>query len=68
MEYGISFIVTFMPIVASSWLASCKKWRKLEYPVKTTAQPQVIGNFITCPGRDSNPGIGERQRAVSGAT
>ena len=33
---------------------------------KTTAKPQVTGNFLTSPGRDWNPGSGEEQRAVSG--
>ena len=49
-----------MPIVENSWLASCKKWRKPEFPAKTTAYPQVTGNFLTYPGRDSNSGSGER--------
>ena len=29
--------------------------------MKTTALPQVIGNFLTCPGWDSNLSSGERQ-------
>ena len=28
--------------------------------------PDSTGNFLTCASRDSNPGRGERQRAVSG--
>ena len=28
----------------------------LEYPAKTIAKPQVTGNFLSCPNRDSNPG------------
>ena len=47
-------------------MTTCKWWRKLEYPAKTTAYPQVIGNFLTCTSRDSNPGSGERQLALSG--
>ena len=34
--------------------------------MKTTAQPQVTGSFLTFPGQDSNPGSGEGQLAVSG--
>ena len=34
--------------------------------MKTTAQPQLTGNFLACPGWDSNLGCGERQLAVSG--
>ena len=34
--------------------------------MKSTAEPQVTGNFLTCPGWDSNPESGERQLAVSG--
>ena len=34
-RFGNSFFVTCMPIVANSWLASCKWWRKPEYPAKT---------------------------------
>ena len=26
------------------------------YPEKTTAKPQVTGNFPTCPNQDLNPG------------
>ena len=55
-----------MPIVANLRLANCKKWRTPENPAKTTAQPQVTDNYLTCPGRDSNTGSGERQRALSG--
>ena len=33
--------------------------------MKTTAQPQVTGNFLTCPGRDSKSDSGERELAVS---
>ena len=40
-------------------------WRKPKHLSKTNNQPQVTGNFLTCPGRDSNPGSIERQRAVS---
>ena len=28
-------------------------------------KPQITGNFLTCPGRDSSPGSGERQLTVS---
>ena len=39
---------------------------KLKYPVETTFYSQVTGNFLTCPGRGSNPDSGERQLEVSG--
>ena len=29
---------------------------------------RLTGNFLTSPGRDSNPGSGERQLAVSGGS
>ena len=43
-----------------SCLASCNCWRKPEYPAKTTAKPQVTGDFLTRPEWDSNPDNGER--------
>ena len=52
-EFGILIFPTFSTIL--SWLAGCNWWRKLEYLVKSTVQPQVAGNFLTCPSRDSNP-------------
>ena len=33
---------------------------------KTTTCPQITDNFLTCLGRDSNPGINERQLTFSG--
>ena len=56
----------FCCIFARSWLASSKWWRRPEYPVKTTAKPQVTGNFVTCPGQDLNSGSGEGQLVVIG--
>ena len=35
-------------------------------PDETTAYLQVTGNFLTCHGRDSNLGSGERQLAIGG--
>ena len=38
------------------------------YPRKPLPNPKVIGNFLTFPDQDSNPGSGERQLAVSDNT
>ena len=43
-----------------SRLTSCEWRRTPVYPVKTSAKPQVIGNFLTSPGQDSNSSSGER--------
>ena len=48
---------------------SCRRWRKPEYPAKTTENsPTVTGNHFTCIECHSNPGRNERKRAFSGNT
>ena len=32
--------------------------------MRSTSKPQVTGNFLTCPGRDSNLGSDERLQEV----
>ena len=46
------------PVVCSGGNGSTRR--------KPPPNPKVTGNFLTCPGRDSNTGSGERQRTVSG--
>ena len=64
--WNFVFLHFFCHIAAKSWLTSYNWWRKLEYLVNTTAEPQVTGNFLTCPRWNSNPDSGERRLAVSG--
>ena len=50
LEFGFLFFCHSLCriLAAKSWLASCKWWRKPEYLAKTTAYPQVTGNFLNC--------------------
>ena len=62
------FLSLFLPyygkVVISLWLVE-----ETGVPGETTAYPQVIGNFLTCPcRRNTNPVSGERRPLVSGNT
>ena len=63
---GISIFVTFSATLGYVVTRAFWPVEEMGVPSETTAEPQVTGNFPTCPVRDSNPGSGERQLAVSG--
>ena len=44
-EFGISFFVTFVPIMANSWLVSCKYWRKPDYTAEQPPDPTSLAIF-----------------------